>query len=163
MSTTPAASVRAASFALPASLAAPGAVVLGTAPGDNADATSGAIKLGSMTSVRFQGTYTRNAGSTTGRPIFAVDVSMDPPTTSPASVARWVPVMLLDNSTFSSGRIDGFAYAFSPAPSVTSATSQGTPPFDVSGAQWMRVRMSDVDATDRGAISLLVFGGEASP
>jgi hypothetical protein len=149
---------RAASLSLTGSLV----VVVGTVPSDLADATTGAIKLQALSSLRLQGTYTRDGGSATGRPIFAVDVSMDPPTTAAASVSNWVPVYLLDNSTFSSGRIDGFVYQFSAAPSVTGATSQGTPPFDTSGAQWARVRMADVDGAAPGAIASLTFGGEAS-
>lgn len=162
MSTTPAASVRAASLTLTGSLAN----VVGTTGTDNANATTGAILLGSMTRVRLQGTYTSAAASSTGRPIIAVDVSMDAPTTSPGSVGRWVPVQLLDNSSFTDGRIDGFAYQFSPAPTIATgagavADSFGTPPFDVGGASWMRVRAADVDGTNPGAISQLVFGGEA--
>ena len=151
--------IRAASLTLTGTAA----TVVGTVSSDNANATSGAIQLGDLALVMLRCTYTRAGGSATGRPIFVVDVSMDPPTTSAASVSNWVPVYLLDNSTFSSGRIDGFAYQFSPAPSVTGATSQGTPPYDTSGAQWARVRMADVDGVAPGAIANLTFGGEASP
>lgn len=162
MSTTPASSVRAASLALTGSLVD----VVGTVDTDNANATTGAVALGSMTRVRLQGTYTSAAASSTGRPIIAIDVSMDAPTTSPGSVGRWVPVQLLDNSTFSAGRIDGFVYKFSPAPTIATgagavAGSFGTPPYDVGGASWMRVRAADVDGVNPGAISALKFGGEA--
>lgn len=159
MSKVPSASVRAASLTLTGSLA----VVVGTTSTDNADATSGAIALGSLERLRLQCTYTRAGGSATGRPIFAVDVSMDPRTTAADAVSNWVPVYLIDNSTFSSGRIDGFAYQFSPAPSVTGATSQGTPPYDTSGAQWARIRMADVDGAAAGTITNLVFGGYSTP
>jgi len=162
MSTTPASSVRAASLALTGSLVD----VVGTVDTDNANATTGAVALGSMTRVRLQGTYTSAAASSTGRPIIAIDVSMDAPSTSPGSVGRWVPVQLLDNSSFSSGRIDGFAYQFSPKPTIATgagavAGSFGTPPFDVGGASWMRVRAADFDGVNPGAISALKFGGEA--
>ena len=150
---------RAASLSLTGSLV----VVVGTVSSDLANATTGAIKLLALSSFRLQGTYTRNGGSATGRPIFAVDVSMDPPTTAADAVSNWVPVYLIDNSTFSSGRIDGFAYQFSPAPSVTGATSQGTPPYDTSGAQWARIRMADVDGAAAGTITNLVFGGYSTP
>ena len=160
MSKTPSASVRAASLTLTGSLV----VVVGTVASDNADVTSGAIALGSLERLRLQCTYTRAGGSATGRPIFAVDVSMDPRTTTAASVAHWVPVYLIDTSTFpSTVPVNGYAFEFSPAPSTTGATSQGTPPFDVSGAWWARVRMADVDGVAPGAIANLTFGGEASP
>lgn len=159
MSKTPSASVRAASLSLTASLA----VVVGTVASDNADATSGAIALGSLSSLRLQGTYTRAGGSATGRPIFALDVSMDPPTTAAASVSHWVPVYLIDTSAFpGTVPVPGYVYEFSPAPSTTGATSQGTPPFDVRGAWWARVRVADIDGAAPGALSLLVFGGDAS-
>ena len=160
MSKTPSASVRAASLTLTGSLVA----VVGTVTTDNADATSGAIALGSLERLRFQCTYTRAGGSATGRPIFALDVSMDSPTTAAASVSHWVPVYLIDTSAFpGTVPVPGYVYEFSPAPSTTGATSQGTPPFDVGGAWWARVRAADIDGAAPGAISALVFGGEASP
>ena len=160
MGTVPSASVRAASLSLTGSLV----VVLGTVTTDNADATSGAIKLGSLTRMRLQATYTRAGGSATGRPIFAVDVSMDSPATAADAVSHWVPVYLIDTSAFpGTVPVSGFVYEFSPAPSVTGATSQGTPPFDVSGAWWARVRVADVDGANPGTISSLIFGGSASP
>jgi len=159
VSKVPSASVRAASLTLTGSLA----VVVGTTSTDNADATSGAIALGSLERLRLQCTYTRAGGSATGRPIFAVDVSMDPRTTAAASVSHWVPVYLIDTASFPGTiPVDGYVYEFSPAPSVTGATSQGTPPYDVSGAWWARVRVADIDGAAPGAISALVFGGEAS-
>ena len=159
MSKVPSASVRAASLTLTGSLA----VVVGTTSTDNADATSGAIALGSLERLRLQCTYTRAGGSATGRPIFAVDVSMDPRTTAAASVSHWVPVYLIDTASFPGTiPVDGYVYEFSPAPSVTGATSQGTPPYDVSGAWWARVRVADIDGAAPGAVSALVFGGEAS-
>jgi len=159
VSKVPSASVRAASLTLTGSLA----VVVGTTSTDNADATSGAIALGSLERLRLQCTYTRAGGSATGRPIFAVDVSMDPRTTAAASVSHWVPVYLIDTASFPGTiPVDGYVYEFSPAPSVTGATSQGTPPYDVSGAWWARVRVADIDGAAPGAVSALVFGGEAS-
>lgn len=164
MSKVSSASVRAASLTLTGSLAN----VLGTVTSDNANDTTGAVKLGSLVAVRLQGTYTSHASSSTGRPIFAVDVSMDAPDTAAASVSRWVPTYLVDASTFSSGRVDGFAEQFGPAPTQATgagavAWSVGTPPWDTRGANWMRVRVADVDGVNPGALSLLVFGGESSP
>lgn len=164
MSKVSSASVRAASLTLTGTLAN----VLGTVSTDNANDTTGAVKLGSLVYVRLQATYTSAAASSTGRPIFAVDVSMDAPDTAPGSVAHWVPTYLVDASTFSSGRVDGFAEQFSPAPTQATgagavAWSVGTPPWVTYGANWLRVRVADVDGSNPGALSLLVFGGESSP
>ena len=148
--------LRAASLTLTGSLA----TVLGTVSTDNANATSGAASIGSLASLRLVCTYARHASSTTGRPIFEVDLSMDAPTTAAASVSNWMPVTLLDSSTFSAGRIDAYAMQVSLAPSTTGSTTRGTPPIDVTGANWIRVRVYDVDGTNPGAISALAFGGE---
>lgn len=105
------ASVRAASLTLTSSLV----TVLGTASTDNANSTTGAIKLGDLSVVRLQCTYTSAAGSTTGRPIFAFDVSMDSPDTDAGSVSHWVPVYLIDASAFPGTLyVNGYAYEFSP-------------------------------------------------
>lgn len=148
--------LRAASLTLTGSLA----VVVGTVGTDNANATSGAASIGSLQSLRVVCNYARHASSTTGRPVFEVDVSLDAPTTAAASVANWLPAMLLDNSTFAAGRIDGYAMQVSLAPSATGTTVSGTPPIDVSGAHWIRLRAYDVDGSNPGAISAVVFGGE---
>jgi len=148
--------LRAASLTLTGSLA----TVLGTVSTDNANDTSGAASVGSLASLRLVCTYARHASSTTGRPIFEVDLSMDAPNTAAASVSNWMPATLLDSSTFSSGRIDAYAMQVSLAPSVTGSTTCGTPPVDVTGAWWIRVRVYDEDGTNPGAISALAFGGE---
>lgn len=148
--------LRAASLTLTGSLA----TVLGTVSTDNANGTSGAASIGSLASLRLVCTYARHASSTTGRPIFEVDLSMDAPTTAAASVSNWMPATLLDSSTFSAGRIDAYAMQVSLAPSTTGSTTRGTPPIDVTGANWIRVRVYDVDGTNPGAISALAFGGE---
>lgn len=157
MSKIPTIGLRAASYTLTSSLAA----VVGTGSADNANVASGAIALGSLSVARLACQYTRNAGSTTGAPIFALDVSMDPPSTAAASVAHWVPVYILDGSSFTAGAIDGYPEAFAAKPSATGTTARGTPPWDVRGAWWARVRMTDVDAAFPGAVTLLVMGGEA--
>ncbi len=159
MSKALATSVRAASLTLTSALT----TVVGTVASDAANSTTGAIAIRSLVKARVHATYTRHASSTTGRPIFAAYVSLDAPTTAPAAVANWVPVQLLDSSTFSAGRIDGYAMAVSTAPSASGATSCGTVPFDVSGAYWMRVDVADVDSVNCGALTNIVFGGECSP
>lgn len=148
---------RASSLTLTGSLA----TVVGAASTDVANSTTGAIALGSATSVRAACTYARHGSSGTGAPIFAVDVSMDAPTTDPASVAHWVPVQMLDASSFSSGAIDSYPEAVAIKPSASGSTSRGTPPWDVRGANWVRIRMADVDGTNPGAITGLTVGGEA--
>ena len=148
--------IRAASLTLTGSLA----TVVGTVSTDAANATTGAVAIGSATSVRLVCTYTRAGGSATGRPRFEVSVSMDAPSTAPGSVANFVPVTLLDSASFSSGAIDAYAMSVGLAPTATGATTHGTPPVDVRGAHWIRVRALDVDTTDRGAITNLAMGGE---
>jgi hypothetical protein len=157
MSKIPAIGLRAASLTLPASLAA----VVGTASTDAANATSGAIAIGSLQSARLVCQYARHASSTTGAPVFAVDLSMDPPSTAAASVANWVPIYILDGSVFAAGAIDAYPQAVAAKPTATGTTTRGTPPWDVRGAFWVRVRMADVDTTNMGAITLLRLGGEA--
>lgn len=148
--------LRAASYSLTASLA----TLVGTVAADVANATSGAIALGSLQAIRLMCTYARNAGSATGVPVFAVDVSMDSPATAAASVANWIPVYLLDSSSFSAGAIDGYPEAFAPKPSATGSTTRSTPPWDVRGAHWCRVRMTDSDTVNRGAVTNVTMGGE---
>ena len=70
--------LRAASQSLAATLT----TIVGSAAGDNADSTTGAIALGSLSLARLVCQYTRHASSTTGAPVFAVDVSMDAPDTA---------------------------------------------------------------------------------
>lgn len=149
--------LRAASLTLPAALA----TVVGTVSTDAANGTSGAIKLGSLQYARLVCQYARHASSTTGAPVFAVDVSMDSPDTAAAAVANWTPIYLLDGSSFAAGAIDGYPEAFAAKPTATGTTTRGTPPWDVRGAHWMRVRMTDVDTTNRGAVTVLTMGGEA--
>ena len=148
--------LRAASYSLTASLA----TVVGTVSADAADATSGAVAIGSAQFVRLVCSYARNGASSTGAPVFAVDVSMDSPDTDPASVARWTPVYILDGASFAAGAIDGYPEAFAALPTTTGTTTRGTPPWDVRGAHWMRVRMTDFDDTNRGTVTLLSLGGE---
>ena len=157
MSKIPPFTARAASLTLPAALA----TVVGSTAGDVADATSGAIKLGSLQYARLVCQYARHASSITGAPVFAVDVSMDSPDTAAASVANWTPVFILDGSSFTAGAIDGYPEAFAALPTATGTTTRGTPLWDVRGYHWMRVRMTDVDTTNRGAVTVLTMGGEA--
>lgn len=151
--------LRAASLTLTGTLA----VVVGTTSADNANATSGAIALGSLVTARLLMTYARHASSTTGRPRVRVDVSMDLPDTAPASVANWTPVQILDGASLSSGSIDSWPQVLQLEPSATGTTQFGTPPLDVSGAFWCRVLLADVDTGNPGAVTLLTLGGEASP
>ena len=157
MSKIPTIGLRAASYSLTASLA----TVVGTAAADAANATSGAIKMGSLQYARLVCQYARHVSSTTGAPVFAVDVSMDSPDTAAASVANWTPVYLLDGSSFTAGAIDGYPEAFAALPTATGTTTRGTPLWDVRGAHWARVQMADVDVTNRGAVTALTMGGES--
>lgn len=157
MTKIPTLGVRAASLTLTGSLVA----VVGTVSTDLANATTGAIALGSLSLGRLQGTYTRAGGSATGRPIIAVDLSMDAPSTAPASVGRFFPVFLLDASSFAAGVIDAYPEQLRPLATASGVSVFGTPPIDTRGAHWMRVRLADVDGASPGAVTLLVLGGEA--
>ena len=98
--------LRAASLTLTGSLVA----VVGTVSTDCASATSGAAKLGFTTAAFVRVSYTRHASSTTGRPILAIDVSMDDPSTAAASVANWQTVQLMDGASFASGAAETVPY-----------------------------------------------------
>lgn len=148
--------IRAASLTLTGTLAA----VVGTVSTDAANATTGAVAIGDLSVMRLVCTYARNGGSVTGAPIFALDLSMDSESTAPASVGNWVPTFLLDASTFSAGVISAYPEAVGHLPSATGSTTRGSPPFDVRGANWVRVRMMDVDGAAPGAVTSLAFGGE---
>lgn len=148
--------LRAASLSLAASLT----TVVGTVAGDAANATSGAIKLGSLEMIRLVCSYAAHASSTTGVPVFAVDLSFDAPDTAAASVSHWVPTYLLDAGSFSAGSVDGYPEAFAPKPYTAGTTTRATPPWDTRAAHWCRIRMTDADATNRGAITALAMGGQ---
>jgi hypothetical protein len=148
--------IRAASLTLSGTIA----TVVGTVSTDAANGTTGAFALGSLTALRIACNYARHVSSTTGRPRFEIDVSMDAPQSSAGSVANFVPVQLLDSGSFSTGDIDGYAMRASLAPSATGTTVHGIAPVDVRGAHWGRVRVLDVDGANPGAITALVFGGE---
>lgn len=149
--------LRAASLTLTGSLA----TVVGTVSTDCANATSGATKLGLTTSALVRVSYTRHASSTTGRPIIAIDVSMDDPSTAAASVANWQAVQLIDGSSFASGAVELYAEQQKPNPTATGTTVFGTHLVNVEGAHWMRVRIADVDTTNLGAVTAVTLGGEA--
>lgn len=149
--------LRAASLTLTGSLAN----VVGTVSTDNANASSGAVKLGLTTSAFVRMTYTRDGSSTTGRPIVAIDVSMDAPGTAAASVSNWQPVMLMDGASFSSGAIELYAEQQRLNPTASGASTFGTHLVNVEGANWMRVRLADVDGSNPGAVTNVAFGGEA--
>lgn len=149
--------LRAASLTLTGSLA----TVVGTVSSDCANATSGAAKLGFTTAAFVRVSYTRDGGSTTGRPIIAVDVSMDDPSTAAASVANWQSVMLMDGTSFSSGAVELYAEQQRLNPTASGTTIFGTHLVNTEGAHWMRVRIADVDGANPGAVTSVTFGGEA--
>ena len=147
--------IRAASLTLSGTIA----TVVGTVSTDAANGTTGAFALGSLSALRLVCNYARHVSSTTGRPRFEVDLSMDAPTTAAGSVANFAPVQLLDLFTFSAGAIDGKPVDDADA-SATGTTVHGVPPVDVRGAHWARVRVLDEDGSNPGAITALAFGGE---
>jgi hypothetical protein len=149
--------LRAASLTLTGSLA----TVVGTVSTDCANSSSGAAKLGFTTSAFVRVSYTRHASSTTGRPIIAIDVSMDDPSTAAASVANWQTVQLMDGASFSSGAVELYAEQQRLNPTAAGTTIFGTHLVNVEGAHWIRVRIADVDSTNLGAVTAVTLGGEA--
>lgn len=146
--------IRAASLTLTGTAA----TVVGTVSTDNANATSGAIKLGALALVMLRCTYARAGGSATGRPVFRVDVSMDADTTAAASVSNWQPVYVADLSA-GSGVAELYVELHRANPTAAGSTVFGTHPINVSCAHWMRVQMYDVDNANPGAVTNLAFGG----
>lgn len=147
--------LRAASLTLTSALQ----TVVGTVSSDCANATSGAIKLGALAAVVIGMAYTRNAGSTTGRPSIVVDMSLDAPDTAPASVSNWQPLYILDGASFSAGAVQTYPEAQQPNPTASGTTVFGTHILNVSVAQWVRVRVVDVDTANPGSIANVRLGG----
>lgn len=136
-------------------------VVVGTVSTDNANATTGAVAIGSAQLVLVRVTYARHASSTTGRPVVRIDYSIDPPSTAPASVANFTPVMLMDSSSFSSGAVELYAESQRLNPTASGSTQFCSHAVNVACAHWVRVSISDVDGSNPGAVTNVVLGGTA--
>ncbi len=159
MSTKPIAgpiTLRAASLTLAASSAFTD--VKGTVSTDQANGTTGAVRLGQMNVATVRMSYTRNGSSSTGAPIVRVYGSLDATTTAPAAVANWQPIMIL-GSTFSAGQIDVYPEAQALLPSAAGTTTFGTHAVDVSLFNWLLVAIADQDGTNFGSVANVVLGG----
>lgn len=132
--------------------------VVGSASEDNADSTSGAVLIGSLSLLMLRCTYARHASSTTGRPVLRIDVSMDSALTTPASVSNWQPVYLADVSA-GSGVAELYAELQRPNPSASGSSVFGTHPVNVSCAVWVRVQVGDVDTSNPGTFTGIAYGG----
>jgi hypothetical protein len=146
--------LRAASLTLAAASAFTN--VVGTADGDNANATSGAVKLGALDLVTVRFSYTRGAGG--GAPIVRAYGSLDAITTAAASVSNWQPVLIMDSSTLSAGQVSLYPEAQEILPSVAGAAIFGTHPLNVTVFNWLLVQIADNNATP-GAVTSIVLGG----
>lgn len=133
--------------------------VLGSADGDNADSTTGAVLIGDLALLMLRMTYARHASSTTGRPIVRIDLSMDADDTAPASVANWQPVMLMDAASFSSGAVELYAEQQRLNPTASGSSTFGTHPVNVSCAVWVRVQVGDEDTANPGTFTGIAYGG----
>ena len=153
-SKSPAATIRASSLTITGTLTP----LVGANASDNADTTTGAVKLGAAGRVRVQLTYTRDGASSTGRPKVRVMISHDAPSTAPASVGRWVPAMLAADAASSAGVLDLAPEVMLLGPTAAGASLFVTPPVDVETAHWMRVDLGDADGTHPGAVSAVVYG-----
>lgn len=159
MSTKPTAgpiTLRAASLTLAASSAFTD--VKGTVSSDQANGTTGAVRLGQMNVATVRMSYTRDGGSSSGAPIVRLYGSLDATATDPASVAHWQPIMIL-GSTFTAGQIDVYPEAQALLPSASGTTTFGTHPVDVSLFNWLLVQIADQDGTNPGAVSDVALGG----
>ncbi|MCH9835434.1 hypothetical protein K0U83_07210 [bacterium] len=146
--------LRAASLTLAAASAFTN--VVGTADGDNANATSGAVKLGALDLVTVRFSYTRGAGG--GAPIVRAYGSLDAITTAAASVSNWQPVLIMDSPTLSAGQVSLYPEAQELLPSVAGAAIFGTHPLNVTVFNWLLVQIADNNATP-GAVTSIVLGG----
>ena len=146
--------LRAASLTLAAASAFTN--IVGTAGTDNANATSGAVKLGTLDLVTVRFSYTRGAGG--GAPIVRAYGSLDAITTAAASVSNWQPVLIMDSSTLSAGQVSLYPEAQEILPSVAGAAIFGTHPLNVTVFNWLLVQIADNNATP-GAVTSIVLGG----
>ena len=146
--------LRAASLTLAAASAFTN--IVGTADTDNANATSGAVKLGALSLVVVRFSYTRGAGG--GAPIVRAYGSLDATTTAAASVTNWQPVLIMDASTLSAGQVELYPEAQELLPSVAGAVILGTHPLNVTVFNWLLVQIADNNATP-GAVTNVVLGG----
>ena len=133
--------------------------VVGSADGDNANATTGAVSIGNLSLLMLRMTYARHASSTTGRPIVRIDLSMDAADTAPGSVANWQPVMLMDAASFSLGAVELYVEQQRLNPSASGSSTFGTHPVNVACAVWVRVQVGDEDTTNPGSFTGIAYGG----
>jgi hypothetical protein len=130
--------------------------VVGTVTADNANSTSGAIKLGSTVLAVVRFSYTRSASG--GNPIVRIYGSLDSEDTAAASVTNWQPVLIMDASTLTAGQVELYPEAQSLLPSVAGAAVFGTHPVNVSVFNWLLVQIADSNATP-GDVANVVLGG----
>lgn len=147
--------IRAASLTLTGTLAN----VVGTVSADNANSTSGAVAIGALATLVLRVPYTRDGGSSTGRPIVRVYGSLDAEGTAAASVSNWQGVMLLDGASFSSGAVEVYPEQQKLNPSATGATVFSSHFINVSPFNWILVQLADVDGVNPGAVANLAYGG----
>ena len=133
-------------------------IAVGTVSSDNANAVNGATKVGNARYVCVRLDFARGAMSAAGRPIIAVEFSMDSPDTAPGSVGNWTRPQLLDGASFTAGSIQSYPQSVGMNPSAATAT-YATHPIDVSCVHWIRVVVSDVDGAAPGSVTNVVIGG----
>jgi hypothetical protein len=140
--------LRAASLTLAAASAFTN--IVGTVDSDNANATSGAVKLGALDLVAVRFSYTRGASG--GAPIVRAYGSLDATTTAADAVTNWQPVLIMDSSTLSAGQVELYPEAQELLPSVAGAVILGTHPLNVTVFNWLLVQIADNNATP-GAVT----------
>lgn len=130
--------------------------IKGTVSADNANATSGAVRLGACALAVVRFSYTRGASG--GNPIVRIYGSLDSDETAAAAVTNWQPVLIMDSSTLSAGQVSLYPEAQSLLPSVAGAAIFGTHPVNVSVFNWLLVQIADSNATP-GTVASVVLGG----
>ncbi len=100
--------------------------------------------------------YTRHAASTTGAPIVAVEVSRDPQDTEPGSVGHWSRLPIVDQASYSAGRMDVEPFEARLQPSAAGTTTYHVPDLSVRHYNWCRILLADDDTTNRGTADVAV-------
>ena len=120
-----------------------------------------AFSVASFSSAAVDIAYTVGGGSATGSPVIAIDLSRSSSAVDPAAITDWVPLYILDGSTFVAGLIPGYTERFAPVSPTGAGTSFATrwpDTIDVSCHFWLRVRALDVDAALPGTVTIYCGG-----
>jgi len=131
--------------------------VVGTASGDNANSSSGAIVLGQANVAVVRCSYTRNGSSSDGAPIVKFSGSLDATSTAANAVSNWQPIPIV-GTAFTAGVVEVYAEGQKLLPSAAGTRTCGTHPVDVSLFNWLLVQIADSDGTNPGSVAAVYLG-----